>query len=393
VTIDVERARELTPGCERVVHLNNAGAALSPEPVLDAVIGHLRREAEIGGYEAADEASATIASIYESVATMLGCDSDEVALVESATTAWDGAFFAFAWQRGDRILTGRSEYGSNVVAMLHLEKRLGVVIDVVDDDEHGQISVDALRDRIDDDVKLIALTHVPTSGGLVNPAAEVGAVAREAGVPLLLDACQSVGQLPIDVRTIGCDMLSATGRKFLRGPRGTGFLYVRRELAETLVPHVLDSRAATWTSPHEYVIEPAARRFETWEHSVATRVGLGVAVEHALTWGLDEIAGRNAELAARLRAALAEVPRVTVRDKGLHTSAIVTFTVDGAASADIGARLRARGINTSVATPAFAQFDMAPRGLTDMVRASVHYYNTDAEVDRLVDEVRVIAAT
>lgn len=193
--------------------------------------------------------------------------------------------------------------------MLHLEKHVGVVIDLVEDDEHGQVSVDALRERIDDDVKLIALTHVPTSGGLVNPAAAVGRVAREAGIPFLLDACQSVGQLPIDVAEIGCDVLSATGRKFLRGPRGTGFLYVRRELADTLVPHVLDSRSATWTSLREYTIAPGAQRFETWEHSIATQLGLGVAIDHALSWGLPSIAARNSELATRLRASLAESRR------------------------------------------------------------------------------------
>jgi selenocysteine lyase/cysteine desulfurase len=262
---------------------------------------------------------------------------------------------------------------------------------VVEDDEHGQISLDALRNRIDDDVRLIALTHVPTSGGLVNPAAEVGAIARDAGIPFLLDACQSAGQLPLDVDAIGCDALSATGRKFLRGPRGTGFLYVRRELAERVVPHVLDGRAATWTSTTEYEIAPGARRFESWEHSIATQIGLGVAVDHALSWGLEAIAARNTVLAERLRAGLSTLPGVVVRDKGLRRCAIVTFTVAGRDSEEISVRLRERAINTSVSTPAFAQFDMAPRGLTDMVRASIHYYNTEDEVDRVIAAVEAIA--
>ena len=392
MAIDVERARALTRACAQLVHFNNAGAALSPEPVVETVIGHLRREAEIGGYEAAEEAADAVAATYGSVAALIGAAAHEITLVESATTAWDAAFFSLPLRRGDRILTGRAEYGSNAVAMLHLERNVGVVIDLVDDDEHGQVDVDALRERIDDDVKLIALTHVPTSGGLVNPAADVGRIAREAGVTYLLDACQSVGQLPIDVAEIGCDILSATGRKFLRGPRGTGFLYVRRSLAETLVPYALDSRSATWTAPGRYEIAAGARRFETWEHSVAARLGLGAAVDHAMSWGIDDIAVRNRALAERLRAGLASIDGVVVRDKGVERCAIVTFTVDGMPSADVTSALRQRRINTSVSTSDFARFDLEPRGLTDMIRASVHYYNTDDEVDRTLDELHRIVA-
>jgi selenocysteine lyase/cysteine desulfurase len=390
--IDVERARTLTPGCAHVVHVNNAGASLAPTPVIEAVARHLDREAQIGGYEAADDAADRVAQIYSSVATLLGCGADEVALVESATTAWDAAFLSLPLRRGDRVLTGRAEYGSNAIAMLHVAQRVGAVVEVIEDDEHGQVSVDALRDRIDDDVALIAMTHVPTSGGLVNPVAAIGKVARETGVTFLLDACQSVGQLPIDVDEIGCDILSATGRKFLRGPRGTGFLYVRRELCDRLVPHVLDGRSAIWTSEDTYELAPGARRFETWESSVATRLGLGAAVDHALSWGLDAIAARTTQLAERLRAGLAEVPRVTVRDKGVERCAIVTFTLDGRPSDDVSGALRARRINTSVSTPGFARYDMDHRHVTDMVRASVHYFNTEGEIDRVVDEVRLLAA-
>jgi cysteine desulfurase/selenocysteine lyase len=391
MSFDVERARSLTPGCERVIHLNNAGAALSPEPVLETVIAHLRREAQVGGYEAAADAADAVAATYRSVAMLLGCDPDEIALVESSTTGWDAAFAAIPLGPGDTIITARAEYGSNAIAMLHAQQRRGVGIELIDDDEHGQVSIDDLRERITDDVKLIAMTHVPTSGGLVNPVADVGKIARDAGITFLLDACQSVGQLPVDVAEIGCDILAATGRKFLRGPRGTGFLYVRRQLADELVPYMLDSRSATWTSEREYEIAPGARRFESFEHSVATRLGLGVAIDHALSWGLDAIADRNRDLADRLRAGLSEIEGVAVHDKGLARCAIVTFTVDDRASADVVASLRLDDINTSVSSRSYAQFDMESRGLDEMVRASVHYYNTEEEIDRLLTAVRGLA--
>jgi cysteine desulfurase / selenocysteine lyase len=387
MTFDVARARRETPGCETVAHLNNAGAALPPEVVTDAVVGHLRREARIGPYEAADEAAERIEGAYGAIAELLGCDRDEIAFSENATRAWDMAFYSIGFGPGDRILTSRAEYVSNMIALLQVCRRTGAVVEVVDDDEHGAIDLDDLRARLDDRVKLVALTHVPTHGGLVNPAAEVGAIVRDSPALFLLDACQSVGQLPTRVAELGCDILSATGRKFLRGPRGTGFLYVRRSLIPSLEPPLLDLQAAAWTGPDTYEMRLDARRFETWEAHVAGRIGLGVAVEHALGWGLDAIAERVSGLAGRLRDRLAEQPGVTVHDQGRRRCGIVTFTVEGVPSREVGATLRAAGVNTSVSRADHAQLDLPERGLTDLVRASVHYYNVDAELERLIDNL------
>jgi len=370
----------------RVAHLNNAGAALPPSVVLDAVIAHLRLEAEIGGYEAADAARDRVEAVYRSIARLIGCQPEEVAVVENATRAWDMAFYSLAFRPGDRILTARAEYSSNMIAYLQVARRTGAVVEVVEDDEHGQFSVADLRERLTrgpGEVKLIAMTHVPTHGGLVNPAEEVGAVAREAGVPFLLDACQSAGQLPIDVRRIGCDMLSATGRKFLRGPRGTGFLYVRREILDRLEPPFLDLHAANWTGPDSYEIRADARRFENWETNYAAKIGLGAAVEYAASWGLDAIEARVTALAEGLRERLTDISGVRVHDQGLRRCAIVTFTVDGVPAGDVQRHLSSRGVNTSVSIAEEGRFDLLHRGLPDLVRASVHYYNTEGELDRL----------
>jgi cysteine desulfurase / selenocysteine lyase len=388
----IARARRDTPGCERVAHFNNAGAALPPAPVLAAQIRHLEREAEIGGYEAAEEARDRHAAVYASVARLLGASTDEIALVDSATTAWDLAFYGMRWRPGDRILTSEAEYASNFLAFLHASRRLGVEIDVVPSDEHGQLDTDALARRIDDRTKLIALTHVPTNGGLVNPAEEVGAIARRAGVTFLLDACQSVGQLPIDVAAIGCDFLSATGRKYLRGPRGTGFLYVRREALERLDPPRLDLASATWTAPRSFELAPGARRFELWERNVAATLGLGVAIEYALAWGMEAIAARIAALASELRAKLAEIPAVAVRDLGRRRCGIVSFTVAGRAPAQVRGALRQQAINVSTSGEGSTLLDMRRRGLDCVVRASVHYYNTPEEIDRLCRGVAELAS-
>jgi selenocysteine lyase/cysteine desulfurase len=389
--IDLDRVRADTPGVVHVAHLNNAGSSLPPRQVLDAVVDHLRREAEIGGYEAARERRDRWEHTYDALARLDHASRDEIAVVENATRAWDMAFYAFRLGPGDRVLTGRAEYASNWIALRQVADRTGARIEVVPDDEHGQIDVAALESLLDADVRLVSLVHVPTQSGLVNPAAEVGRITRAAGVPLLLDACQSAGQLPLDVRAIGCDVLSGTGRKFLRGPRGTGFLWVRRELIEELEPPLLDMHAAEWLPDGSYRIRDDARRFENWETYYAGKVGLGVAVDYTLELGIEAIWSRIQELAGRLRAGLAELDGVTVLDRGEVLGATVTFDVAGADPVTVRDRLAARGVNVSVMEAASAQLDFGPRGIASAVRASVHYYNDDGDLDRLVEGVKEVA--
>jgi len=380
--IDVAAVRRDTPGVEQRLHLNHAGASLMPRPVVDAVVEHLELEARIGGYEAADAHGERIQAVYSSAAQLLNCEPTEIALLENATRAWDAVFYSIAFQPGDRILTSRAEYCSNYLAFLQVTRATGAEVKVIDDDQHGQVDVEQLREAVDERAKLIAITHVPTSGGLVNPAAEVGRVARESGVPFLLDACQSVGQLAVDVQAIGCDFLSTTGRKFLRGPRGTGFLYVSAERLGQLHPPVVDVRAADWVAIDEYRLQPDARRFETWEVSYACRLGLGRAIDYALDQGLDNIWARVRTLGESLRTQLAAVPGVTLRDLGATRCGIVTFTLAGWSAERVQSALATYGVNVDVSRVTDTRLDLEARGLDQMIRASVHYLNTEDELDR-----------
>ena len=326
VPIDVDRARADTPGCELVVHLNHAGTSLAPRPVLDAQVEWLQAEALTGGYELAADRDAELQATYDEVAALIGAQRDEIALVENATFAWHQAFWSLPLRAGDRILTCTVEYASSYLSYLQAERRRGVSIEVIPDDDDGQLSLPGLADRLDDGrspVGLVAVTHVPTNGGLVNPVAGVGALCREAGVPFLLDACQSVGQMPVDVDATGCDLLAATGRKFLRAPRGTGFLYARRSLLDRLdrdgaEPAFLDLLGADWVTPDDYVLRPDARRFENWESNLAAVAGLRAAVAYARSWGLDAIADRVGTVAETLRGRVAEVPGVLLGPWSLH---------------------------------------------------------------------------
>ena len=385
--IDIFRARQDTPGCGQVLHFNNAGADLMPKQVLDAVTGHLQLEAEIGGYEAAESAYHAAEHVYDAVSWLIGCQREEVAIIENATRAWDMAFYSLPFKSGDRILTSVSEYASNYIAFLQIAQRTGAVVDVIPNDGYGQVSVEALQRLIDGRVKLIAITHVPTNSGLVNPAVEIGKISRRAKILFLLDACQSVGQLPIDVQNIGCDMLSATGRKYLRGPRGTGFLYVRRDILEQLEPPFLDLHAAKWVAKDRYAIRDDARRFENWETNYAGKIGLGVAIDYALTWGLENIWTRVSSLAHTLRARLSHIPHVQLHDLGVQKCGIVTFTIDERDPKEIRCNLAKQKMNVSVSPAEYTRLDMDKRGLSSVVRASVHYYNNEEEIDRFCDFV------
>ena len=387
MTFDLRRARQDTPGCERVLHFNNAGSSLMPQPVLDATIAHLQLEAQIGGYEAAASAHDKIEHVYDAAATLIGSARDEIAIVENATRAWDMAFYSIPFKAGDRILTAMAEYASNFIAYLQVAKKTGVTIEVIPNDAHGQLSLDALRKTLDERVKLIAITHVPTNGGLVNPVAEVGKIAREHGILYLVDACQSVGQMPIDVNAIGCDMLSATGRKYLRGPRGTGFLYVRKSVLERLEPPLLDLHAATWITKDSYEIRADARRFENWETNYAGKIGLGVAIDYALQWDINITWRRIKNLAYMLRTQLSPLPGVIVRDRGVTQCGIVTFSVEDKTPEEIKQALSQHNINVSITSRDSTLLDMQARGLDTLVRASVHYYNTEEEIERFCQVV------
>ena len=391
MTFDLARARRETPGIAHVVHFNNAGCSLAPQPVVDAMLAHLQLEAQIGGYEAHDCQRDATERPYAALAQLLNASSDEIAVVENATRAWDMAFYALSLKPGDRILTSKSEYCSNFIAFLHRAKRDGIIIDVAPSTPTGEIDVPGLEERVGPRTRLIAITHVPTSGGQVNPAAEVGKVARRNGVPYLLDACQSVGQMPVDVEEIGCDMLSGTGRKFLRGPRGIGFLYVRRSMNERLDPPFLDDHAADWFSDDDYAVRTDARKFETPECSFAAKIGLGVAVDYAMSWSMPAVAERVRLLAETLRSRLQESGRASIHDLGAMRCGIVTFSIPGVAADTIKVELRAQGINVTVAIAQATRLDMIPRGLERIVRASLHYYNSENEIEVFVDAVSRIA--
>jgi len=388
------RWRAETPAAAAgLVHLNNAGAALMPTPVIEAIESHLAAEVRCGGYEAAEAAAPRIADCYDDVARLVGAAARNIAVVENATAAFALALSAFDFRPGDRILTSRNDYISNQLMYLSLARRLRVEVVRAADLPEGGVDPQSIADILArKPVKLVALTWVPTNSGLVQRAEDVGATCQAAGVPFLLDACQAVGQLPIDVGALRCTFLSATARKFLRGPRGVGFLYVSdAALADGRAPLYVDMRGARWLAADDYALTEDATRFENWEFAYALLLGLGEAARYALQVGVAQAGERAAHLAALARVRLAASDGVRVLDRGGRLCAIVTAEVAGVPAQDVVRELREWGINTSVTSRETALLDMDDKRATAAVRISPHYYNTEKEIETAVAAVRALA--
>lgn len=385
--MDIKKIRAETPGIETAIHFNNAGASLMPRRVFREMTDYLEEELLNGGYETAEKNSGKIQRSYSHIATLVGADPSEIALLENATAAWNMAFFSIPFEKGDRILTSVSEYASNYLGYLRLREDHEISIEVIPNDNYGQTSPKALSDMLDDRVKLVSITHIPTNSGLVNSAEEIGRLLQSHPCFYLLDACQSVGQYPVEVDRIGCDMLSATGRKYLRGPRGTGFLYVSESVLGRLHPPFIDLHSAEWTSRETYTLRNDARRFENWEFNYAGVVGMSEAACYALELGMENIWKRIQYLGALLREELSRIPGIEIHDLGSTKGGIVTFMSDSVKPADLKEKMAMEQIHVSTSAKNATLIDMERSNLDELVRASVHYFNTEDEISRFGDRL------
>lgn len=389
--LDVEALRAETPGCSAVTHFNHASCSLPPSIVTDTIIGHLSREALLGPSEMGLEAAPKIQEARRAAASLIGASADEIALVGSGSQGWGMAFAGLPPLRhGDRILVGRAEWGGNLSTLTRAAHRAGATIEAIPCAEDGTTSPEAMAAMLDARVRLVALTWCPATNGLINPAAEIGRVARAAGVPFFIDAGQALGQLPVDVERLGCDVLKGAGRKALRGPRGTAILYVRRGFIDALEPPYLDVLSGPWTDGGP-AVRSDARRFETSENPFALQLGLGAAIARTLEIGVPAIRDRIARVSRALRDALDDIPKVTVHDVGSERSSIVTFSVAGLSATMVKAALAEDRINVAAIAATYAPLDMAAHGLGEVVRASVSYLTTEDEIGELVEAVHRLA--
>ena len=385
---ELSQLRQETAGTANIIHFNNAGASLPPDVVVDTVVDYLKEEALAGGYETEYKYREQLADTYTLIAKLINTEPGEIAIVENASTAWCIAFNGIDFKAGDEVITCEMEYVTNIIGFLNAEQNIGIKIKLIPNDENGNISLTELENAISPKTKLIAVTHIASTTGGMMPIIEIGKIARRQNILYLVDACQSAGQVPVDVKEIGCDMLSVTGRKYLRAPRGTGFLFVKKEIQDNLKPLFMDGFSAPDVKQAGFNLRADARRFELYEKNRALTLGLGKAVEYALNIGIDRIWQRVQMLATRLRARLNNIDGITVHDFGAEQCGIVTFTVNGFDAVQVKHHLAEKHINVSVGKAISTLYFMNKNNLANVVRASVHYYNTEDEIDIMCAELR-----
>ena len=386
--IDVDGVRADIPALPDLVYLDNAGTSLMAKQTFDALLDYLHREQQIGGYETADERQSDTDNFYTQAAELVNASVSEIAFCESASKAWQLFFYSLQLQPGDHIITTQLDYGSHFVSFQQLRDQRGILFTVVGTDENGDIDLGEMAAAFTPRTKLVSMSHIPTANGVINPAKAVGELARERGVMFLLDACQSVGQIEVDVKDIGCSALSVTGRKYLRGPRGTGFLYISSESLQKTEPGWLEQHSVELLSSEDYRLRVDARRYENFEVNYAGRVALGRAMEYANNLGLANIEQRIMALSAYCREQLATVPSVALMDHGLRRGGILTLSFDRKTPEEVAAFLKQQRIRVGVSGGPGSLIDFQQRGIQSLIRVSLHYFNTREEIDLLVSKLR-----
>lgn len=389
--LDIQSLRTEIPGTTQLCHFNNAGSALPNQSVIESIKNYLDLEAKTGGYVMARKQEALIQNCYIQAARLINCAADEIAIVENASVGFIKALYAIPFKRGDVLLTSGIEYGTNYLNYMKLRDEIGIEIRTFNYQEDGSLDLTDFESKIDDRVKLISITHIPTQSGFIAPAQAIGKIAKKHNILYLLDACQSVGQIPVDVQAIQCDFLSTTSRKYIRGPRGLGFLYVNKNILPKLNPIYLDMLYAEWNSPDAYQLRRSAKVFENWEKPYALIVGLAQALKIINETGIQNIWNRIKMLSTELRTQIAADPLLQCFDPGQNKCGIITFTKEGIDPSHLQQALEARGINTSVSSRSASYLDMHKRSLHFVNRASLHYYNTEEEVNFFISSLKSIA--
>ncbi|MBA5777328.1 aminotransferase class V-fold PLP-dependent enzyme [Stappia sp. F7233] len=379
--------RQGIPHVDDFIHLNNAAGSLADQRVHDAIKAHLELEARSGSTEAMNAVSSKLEQLYSAVAAFVGGTADQMLVADSHTNAWQRPFLAVDLKPGDVVLVGSSEWGGNLSMIHHTCRRTGASYKVVPDDASGRMDLRTFESALKDKrVKLVCTTWVAATSGQVNPVEEIGELMRQTEALHFVDGAQAIGQFPVDIRNLNCDLLTVSARKFVRGPRGTGFAWISKRFLNEYKPLGVDQFAAPWENdaPH---LRGDARRFETGESNYAARLGLLSALELILTRDISADFTVIKELAAQARARLSSTEGITVLEGNEGSCGLVTFLADGVAPAKIAADLRQSRINISAPTTRYGPLYMAARGWNAINRLSPHAFNTADEIDKACDAI------
>jgi cysteine desulfurase/selenocysteine lyase len=401
---DVERLRRDFPALGQtvnghpLVYLDSAASAQKPRAMLEAVArayAYDYSNVHRGVHTLSQRATAAYEGAREKLARFLGAaEAAEIVFVRGTTEGLNLVAQSFARPRlapGDEVLVSHMEHHSNIVPWQLVCEATGARLKVAPISDAGELDLDAFARLLGERTRIVALVHVSNALGTIVPVREVVELAHARGVPVVLDGAQAAPHLPLDVRELGCDFYTISGHK-LFGPTGIGVLYGRRELLEAMAPYQGGGEMISSVTFAKSEYKEPPHRFEAGTPNIVGAIGLGAVVDYLEAIGMERIAAYEGELLAYGRERLAAVPGLRLIGTARHKAALFSFVIEGVHAHDVGTILDQQGIAVRAghhcAQPAMERF-----GIAATARASLAFYNTREEIDRLVDglaEVREI---
>lgn len=381
----INQIRQNTPGCLDKIFINSAGSSLMSKEVVQISKDYMDMEADIGGYDVMANHYEDFNLFYLEASKLINANPRNMAFAISATDAYSKVLYSFKWTEKDVILTTKDDYVSNIISFIHINRRFGSQIKFVDCLDSGDLDYEDLARKLEQyKPTIFALTHIPTSAGTIHDAEKAGEICANFDTYYLLDACQSIGQLDVDVRKIKCDFLTVTGRKFLKAPRGTGFLYVANHILDTdMGPLCIDLAGSTWDSETSFKFGSEAKRFEFWEKNYSNFLGLTQAIREINEIGIEKIAAYNKMLSGYFRNELEQVDGLKIYDHGSLKGNIITWKIPGLKQSEISKLFHERRVIFSFSSNTSALYDLNKKGEEWLVRFSPHFFNTTEEADQV----------
>jgi cysteine desulfurase / selenocysteine lyase len=313
-------------------YLNNAGAGIMSTKTYEVIINYLKLEREIGAYHAAAKSKTLSDNFYINAAKLINANSpSEIAYMDSASRGWNMIVYGTPLKKGDTILTLSSEFGTNLITLFNYAKLNDFKVCVIKCDINGSFLIEEIENKLKEGAKLIAISHAVAHGSIINPVEEIGKLAKKYGAYYIVDGCQTVGQIKVDVQSIQCDAYMTTGRKWLCGPRGTGFLYVKSSSQMRTTQLDLASADLIFDDNLNLIrieVRNDAKQFELWEKSFANLLGLSSAIEECLESKIEVISVKIQELSNKLRFAASSNENIKLIGKTISLSGILGFYLD-----------------------------------------------------------------
>jgi cysteine desulfurase/selenocysteine lyase len=377
-----------------LAYLDSAATTLRPQAVIDALVGYYSTDNANPApvHELARRAAARLSSARQTVARFINAPSpSEIVFTRGSTEAIN--LIASTWgaanlRAGDEVILTVAEHNSNLLPWTRAAKQAGATVRVVDVDDEGRLKLDQLKQMLSAKTRLVALSHVSNVLGLVNPAKEICALARQVGARVAIDGAQSVPHVSVDVQDLGCDFYVFSGHKVL-GPMATGVAWGRLELLDAMPPYHVGSNMAHEVDFERAVFEHGALKFQAGTPDVAGPVGLAAAIDFLTTMGKDATWRHDQELVRHGLARLREVKglRLIGPTSATNRVPVFTFAIDGKAPGAIAKAMDAKGIairaGDMAALPLLKRF-----GVSAAARASAYVYSTTSDIDRLVEGLK-----